>query len=125
MHAVFLPFGAITFCNFIGQQSVIPALTGPITVRSALIEYKAASCAAECVVSMNGFSLGGVHLLVETVNSAMADTLKGMYRVTAAVKCLYFLIRIIYHLVTHPATPLDSIRLDSILFNALTSYHII
>ena len=85
---MFLPFGAISFCNFIGQQSVIPALTGPIAVRSALMEYKAASSAAECAVSMNGFSLGGVHLLVEAVDSAMADALRGVYSV-ARLRCLY------------------------------------
>jgi hypothetical protein len=78
LHAVFLPFGAISFCNFVGQQSVIPALTGPIAVRSALMEYKAASSAAECAVCMNGFSLGGVHLLVEAVDSAMAEALRGL-----------------------------------------------
>ena len=46
-HAVMLPFGEITFCNFIGQESILPVLTGAITVRSALIEYKNSTNAME------------------------------------------------------------------------------
>lgn len=77
LHAVFLPFGPIEFCNFIGQETFVPSLTGLITVRSALIEYNAASSAAECAVNMNGFSLGGVNLMVEAIDSTIATVFKG------------------------------------------------
>ena len=79
LHAVFLPFGNITFCNFIGQETLLTVLTGAVTVRSILIEYKNPVNAAECFSSMNGFNLGGVHLIVETVDQSMAAALKGAY----------------------------------------------
>ena len=72
-----LPFGNIVFCNFIGQEHIVNVLIGGISVRSALIEYKSAVCAAECCTNMNGFSLGGVHLLCEMVDQSMAAALKG------------------------------------------------
>ena len=68
----------IQFCNFIGQESVLAILTGAITVRSILIEYKNALNATECSLSMNGFNLGGVQLIVDTVDQAMAAALKGL-----------------------------------------------
>ena len=78
LHAVFLPFGSIEFCNFIGQETLVPSLTGLIAVRSALLEYNAASSAAECAVNMNGFSLGGLNLMVEAVDAAIATVFKGV-----------------------------------------------
>ena len=77
LHAVFLPFGAIVFCNFIGQESAYPSATGPVIVRSALIEYRQPSSTAECITNMNAFSLGGVHLLLDAVDATMATALKG------------------------------------------------
>jgi hypothetical protein len=77
LHAVFLPFGAIVFCNFIGQESAYPSATGPVVVRSALIEYRQPSSTAECITNMNAFSLGGVHLLLDAVDATMATALKG------------------------------------------------
>ena len=78
LHAVFLPFGAIVFCNFIGQESTYSSATGPVIVRSAILEYKLPSSTAECVTNMNAFSLGGVHLLIDAVDAAMATALKGL-----------------------------------------------
>ena len=78
LHAVFLPFGAIVFCNFIGQESTYSSATGPVIVRSAILEYKLPSSTAECVTNMNAFSLGGVHLLLDAVDAAMATALKGL-----------------------------------------------
>jgi hypothetical protein len=79
LHAVFLPFGSISFCNFIGVASVLalPDPIGPVTVRTALLEYTSVASAAECSSSMHGFDLGGVTLVLEPIDQATMTTLKG------------------------------------------------
>ena len=45
------------------------------------MEYKNSLNATECSLSMNGFNLGGVQLIVDTVDQAMAAALKGLSKI--------------------------------------------
>mmetsp|Transcript_12071 Transcript_12071/g.11712 ORF Transcript_12071/g.11712 Transcript_12071/m.11712 type:complete len:526 (+) Transcript_12071:948-2525(+) len=74
--AVLSPFGDITFCNFLGLESVFTA-EPPVSVRTVLVEFKTHASAVECQTGMKDFNLGGVNLLLEMVDVPKAKELKG------------------------------------------------